>query len=266
MTEHFNRYHLKHFAGTVASCMGFDLPEPFAPPVDWAARILKARLGGTADRVVLYHADAVGMYIWQKYTQMFAAVYEHTSLNIPFSSTIMPVTPVAHASMYTGLLPKHHGISAYVRPKLSCSTLYDELIAQGKKIAVVCQDDSSFCRIFAERDMDYFVIEGGAREIQEKALELIREDKYDLISVHSYDYDTASHANGPESPAALEKLAEEVDGFDRICRELQKFREDHRILVSYSPDHGQHLVPGGSGDHGLLMAEDINVLHFFGTI
>ena len=32
MTEHFNRYHLKHFAGTVASCMGIDLPEPFAPP------------------------------------------------------------------------------------------------------------------------------------------------------------------------------------------------------------------------------------------
>ena len=266
MTEHFNRYHLKHFASTVAACMDIELPEPFAPPIDWAANILKKRLGGSADRVVLYHADAVGMYIWQKYTDLFAAVHEHTTVTIPYSSTIDPVTPVAHASMYTGLLPKHHGISNYVRPKLSCSTLYDELIARGKKIAVVCMDDSSFCRIFADRDMDYFVLPEDALLIQEKALELIESDKYDLISIHSYDYDTASHANGPESAAALEKLAIEVDGFDRICKALQKFAGKHRILYSYSPDHGQHLVPGGTGNHGLLMAEDINVLHFLGTI
>lgn len=266
MTEHFNRYHLKHFAGTIASCMGIDLPEPFAPPVDWAASILKKRLGGTADRVVLYHADAVGMYIWQKYTALFAPVYEHTTLNIPYASTIAPVTPVAHASMYTGLLPKHHGISTYERPQLTCSTLYDVLIAQGKKVAIVCQADSSFSRIFAGRDLDYFIIDGGALEIQEKTLELIRSDKYDLISVHSYDYDSASHANGPESKIALEKLAIEVDGFDRICKALKEFEGKHRILHSYSPDHGQHLVPGGTGDHCLLMAEDINVLHFLGTI
>ena len=26
MTEHFNRYHLKHFAGTIADCMEIELP------------------------------------------------------------------------------------------------------------------------------------------------------------------------------------------------------------------------------------------------
>lgn len=266
MTEHFNRYHLKHFAATIASCMDVDVPETYAPAIDWAASILKKRLGGPADRVVLYHADAVGMYIWQKYTELFAPVHEHTTLTIPYSSAIEPVTPVAHASMYTGLLPKDHGISSYVRPKLSCSTLYDVLITQGKKIAVVCQDDSSFWRLFADRDMDYFVIEGGARDIQEKALELIRSDKYDFISVHSYDYDTASHHNGPESKVALDELVVEVDGFDRIVKALKEFEGKHRILYSYSPDHGQHFVPGGTGNHGLMMMEDINILHFLGTI
>jgi len=265
MTEHFNRYHLKHFAGTIASCMGIEVPESYAPPIDWAASILKKRLGGEADRVVLYHADAVGMYIWQKYTDLFAPVYEHTTLNIPYASTIAPVTPVAHASMYTGLLPKHHGISTYERPQLACSTLYDVLIEHGKKVAVLCQPDSSFSRIFAGRDMDYFTADT-AQDIQEKALELIQMDKYDLISIHSYDYDSASHANGPESKEALEKLAVEVDGFDRICKALKEFEGKHRILYSYSPDHGQHLVPGGTGDHCLLMAEDINVLHFLGTL
>ena len=265
MTEHFNRYHLKHFAATIASCMEIELPPSYAPPIEWASSILKKRMGGPADRVVLYHADAVGMYIWQKYTDLFAPVYEHTTLNIPYSSTIAPVTPVAHASMYTGLLPKHHGISGYVRPQLTCSTLYDVLIEQDKKVAIVCQEDSSFSRIFAGRNMDYFIADT-AQDIQEKALELIASDNYDLISIHSYDYDTASHANGPESPAALEQLAIEVNGFDRICKALKAFEGKHRILFSYSPDHGQHLVPGGSGDHGLLMAEDINVLHFLGTL
>ena len=131
--------------------------------------------------------------------------------------------------------------------------------------AIVCQEDSSFSRIFAGRNMDYFIADT-AQDIQEKALELIASDNYDLISIHSYDYDTASHANSPESPAALEQLAIEVNGFDRICKALKAFEGKHRILFSYSPDHGQHLVPGGSGDHGLLMAEDINVLHFLGTL
>ena len=266
MTEHFNRYHLKHFAGTIAECMEIELPSTYAPPVGWASSILKKRLGGPADRVVLYHADAVGMYIWQKYTDLFAPVYEHTTLSIPYASTVAPVTPVAHASMYTGLLPRQHGISTYERPQLSCSTLFDVLIEQGKKVAIVCQDDSSFSRIFAGRDLDYFIVDGNAREIQKKALELIRSDKYDLISIHTYDYDYASHFNGPESAAALEQLAVEVDGFDRICKALKEFEGKHRILYSYSPDHGQHLVPGGTGDHCLLMAEDINVLHFLGTL
>lgn len=266
MIEHFNRYHLQHFAGTIAACMEIDLPQSYAPAIEWASSILKKRLGGPADRVVLYHADAVGMYIWQKYTDLFAPVYEHTTLALPYSSTIAPVTPVAHASMYTGLPPAQHGIKTYERPQLACSTLYDVLLEQGKKIAIVCQDDSTFRYIFAGRNMDYFIIDGGAQEIQEKALELIRADQYDLISVHSYDYDSASHANGPESQVALDKLTIEADGFDRICKALKEFEGKHRILYSYSPDHGQHLIPGGTGDHCLLMAEDINVVHFLGTI
>ena len=103
MANHYNRYPLKHFAATVADCMGLSLPEPYAPPINWASRILKDRLGGTADRAVLYHADAVGLYIWQKYPHLFAPVYQHTSLTLPFCSTVASFTPVAHASMYTGM-------------------------------------------------------------------------------------------------------------------------------------------------------------------
>ena len=265
MSDHYNRYHLKHFAATIADCMDFCLPEAYAPAIDWASSILKKRLGGPADRVVLYHADAVGMYIWQKYTDLFAAVQEHTTLALPYASTIEPVTPAAHASMYTGLRPKEHGIKTYVRPQLTCRTLYDELLDAGKKVAIVCQEDSTFVHIFAGRNMDYFE-EPDAQHVQEKTLELIASDEYDLISVHTFAYDDAAHANGPESLEALEALALEANGFDRICKALKAFEGKHRILYSYSPDHGQHLIPGGTGDHNLLIPEDINVVHFLGTI
>ena len=265
MNAQYNRYHLKHFAATIADCMEFPLPDSYAPPIGWAADILKKRLGGLADRVVLYHADAVGMYIWQKYTQLFAPVYEHTTLTLPYASTVEPVTPVAHASMYTGLLPKGHGIRTYVRPQLICRTLYDELLDAGKKVAIVCQEDSTFVHIFAGRNMDYFE-EPDAQHVQEKTLELIASDQYDVISVHTFAYDDAAHAKGPESPEALDALALEVDGFDRICKAMKAFEGKHRILYSYSPDHGQHLIPGGTGDHNLLIPEDINVGHFLGTI
>ena len=106
MAEYYNLYPLKHFASIVAGCMEIELPEEYAKTIPWVSNILKDRLGGKAEKAVLYHADAVGQYIWQKYTNLFAPVYRYSSLSIPFVSTVQSVTPVAHASMYTGLDPQ----------------------------------------------------------------------------------------------------------------------------------------------------------------
>jgi len=265
MSDYFNHYQLKQFARTVAECIGLELPEAYAPSVKWVSRLLTERMGGTADRAVLYHADAVGMYIWQKYTDLFAPVYANTSMAIPFESTVESVTPVAHASMYTGLDPAGHGIQTYVRPVLQCDTLYDQLIKAGKKVAIVAQTDSTFMHIFNDRAMDYYD-EANATAIQERALELLAQDKYDVVSIHSCDYDTAAHHYGPESKEALNVLSLEAEGFDRIAKVMKTFEGRHRVLLSYSPDHGQHLTAGGTGSHGSKMLEDMNILHFFGTI
>lgn len=265
MADYFNKFELKAFAGTIADCMDLPLPEAYAPGLNWVSDILKKRMGGAADRAVLYHADAVGMYIWQKYTNLFASVYEHTSMAIPFVSTVESVTPVAHASMYTGLDPKDHGIETYVRPQLTCSTLFDVLIAAGKRVCIVAQADSTFLHIFKGRELDYF--EGAnAIEVQELSLKAIESGKYDVISIHTFDYDNAAHAFGPESKQALNAISIEAQGFDRIARLLQQTNAGHRTLLTYSPDHGQHLMPGGNGAHGSKMIEDMNILHFFGTI
>ena len=264
MADHYNLYSLKHFAGIVADCIGLELPESYAPSIGWVSALLKERLGGAADRVVLYHADAVGLYIWQKYNNLFAPVYRHTSMSLPFVSTVQSVTPVAHASMYTGLDPKEHGIETYVRPQLTCDTLYDQLIAAGKKVAILAMTDSTFLHIFKGRELDYFEFRN-ATEIQEKALELIAGDAYDVISIHTFEYDNAAHAFGPESKQALNAVSIEAEVFANIAKELMKFRDKHRILLTYSPDHGQHLTEGFTGAHGSKMTEDMNILHFFGT-
>ena len=265
MADHLNRYPLKHFAGIVADCMGIALPEAYAPGLHWLSNILIDRMGGNADRAVLYHADAVGHYIWQKYTHLFVPVYQHTSLAVPFVSTVESVTPVAHASMYTGLDPEGHGIQTYERPQLSCDTLFDVLIRAGKRVAIVAQLDSTFLHIFAGRALDYFEC-ANAVAVQEKSLELIESDQYDVISIHTFDYDDAAHAYGPESKEALNAVALEAEGFDRIARAINAYQETHRTLLTYSPDHGQHLLPGGGGAHGSKLIEDMNIVHFFGTI
>lgn len=265
MADHFNHFELKQFAATVAQCMEFPLPESYAPAVGWAAEILKTRLGGKADRVVAFHADAVGQYIWQKYTNLFAPVYANTSMALPFLSTVESVTPVAHASMYTGLSPEEHGIQTYVRPQLTCSTLFDELLAAGRKPVIIAQDDSTFLHIFAGRDMPYFECPN-ALSVIEKAIGVIESGEYDFVSIHAFDYDNAAHAFGPESKQGLNAVSLEAEGFDRIAAAVRRAWKGQRTLLTYSPDHGQHLTAGGTGSHGSKMIEDMNILHFFGTV
>ena len=124
--------------------------------------------------------------------------------------------------------------------------------------------DSTFLHIFKGRDMEYYEVQN-AIEAQEKALELIEKDCYDVISIHSFEYDNAAHAYGPESKEALNAVSIEAQCFDVIAKAVEAQSDHHRTLLTYSPDHGQHLMPGGTGAHGSKMPEDMNVLHFFGT-
>jgi len=265
MADHFNKYHLKHFAGIIADCMEIPLPGEYAPGVKWVSKILKDRLGGKAERAILYHADAVGMHMWQKYTDLFAPVHKHTSLALPFCSTLEPVTPVAHASMYTGLMPEEHGIKTYVRPRLLCSTLYDEMIKAGLRPVIVAQEDSSFLHLFSGRDIKSYECVTSFDTVS-TALKVIEEDDYDLLSIHVFDYDTAAHNCGPEAKESKNAIAFEAEGFDKIVTAAKKYGHGRNALISYSPDHGQHLVKPGKGDHLFEIPEDMNIVHFFGTI
>ena len=267
MADRFNCYPLMQFAGTVAACMDFPLHEQYAPPVDWVVTLMKEKLGGPADRLVLYHADAIGNFLFSQYPEYFAPVQRHFPISVPFVSTIESVTPVAHASMYTGMSPDGHGIKTYTRPVLTCDTLYDRLIAAGKKPCICATAGGTFHHIFNERPMEYVKGINGT-EVLAKTLELIEEDKYDVISIHDCDYDDAAHAYGPESKEAKNALSLMCERFDAMAEKIKEIYapRGHKTLLTFSPDHGQHATLSGKGTHGSTCMEDMNILHFFAAL
>ena len=262
MADHYNGYGLKHFAATIAECMELPVPESYAPSISWAADILKARMGGAADRVVLYHADAVGMFIWQKYTNRFAPVYQNTSLAIPFCSTIESYTPVAHASMYTGLKPKDHGIQANVKPVLTVPTLFDAAIQSGHRPIIISTEGDSISKIFLERNMDYIIC-ATPDECNAKAEQVLEADQHDLITVYNGNYDAVMHRYGPEAEDALAQLRHNGQAFEKLSAIAKKVWAGKPGMAAFLPDHGCHEIDGQLGSHGLDMAEDMNIIHFY---
>ena len=74
MADHYNHYPLKHFAATVADCMGLSLPDPYAPPIRRASRILKERLGGMG--ITFESVSAAIKTVWNALCEFLAPVFE----------------------------------------------------------------------------------------------------------------------------------------------------------------------------------------------
>lgn len=79
----------------------------------------------------MYHPDAVAMWIYEKYRAHFAQLEKRAALRLPMRSVVPPVTPVAFASMYSGLQPAQHGIMKYEKPVLGVETVFDRLPEAG---------------------------------------------------------------------------------------------------------------------------------------
>ena len=144
-------------------------------------------------------------------------------------------------------------------------SVFDALIRAGKKPCIVSAVDDSLSQIFLERQIDYFIVET-PDEANAKAVELIKEDKYDLICVYNGNYDGVMHKVGPEGEAAIEALKHNSAAFEMLANAVRENWQNHTTLIGYAPDHGCHEVDGESGGHGLEMPEDMNIIHFYGVI
>jgi len=254
----YHAYSLDSVAAALARAMGIEAPRTAAP----ANSALCALVGEKpVDRVVMYDPDAIGLWLYQKYTADFLPVQKHTQLTLPLRSVMPSVTPVCFGTMYTGVQPEVHGIQSYTKPVIRIDTLFDALIRAGKKPAIVSTAGDSLSVIYLERPMDYFIYDT-VEEVNAKAMELIASDTYDFLVIYNPDYDGNMHRWAPEGAEALVAMKADIAFFDQIGQAIQK--AGRRTLLGFAPDHGCHEIDGHLGAHGLDMPEDLNILHFYG--
>ena len=261
--EIYNTVKITSTAATIAALLGIAPPvcaEEPCPYILDAASL--AWDGARADRVVMYNPDAVALYLYQKYTALYAPLMAVSPLAVPLLSVMPSVTPVCFASMYTGAMPEVHGIRKYEKPVLSTDTIFDACIRAGKRCAIVSTEGDSMSKIFLEREMEYFIYPT-VEEVNAKAFSILSDNPYDLLAIYNKDYDSTMHKHGPESAEALSHLAANCRTFRQIHDALRQYGAGERIALAFAPDHGCHAIDGGCGSHGLDMEEDMNILHFW---
>lgn len=218
-----------------------------------------------AQRLLLYNPDAVAWWIFEKYNSYFDKLGLSGSLVLKAKSVMPCVTPVCFASMYSGLMPRFHGIRSYVKPVLSCRTLFDAAIDAGLSPAICSTEGDSISHIFLNRNMEYYIYPT-VDEVNAKARELIKADRNELIVVYNGNYDGAMHKVSPEGAAALSALRDNIAAYSELrglCREAWQGKTAYSAFL---PDHGCHEIDGAMGSHGLDMPEDMEIVHIWDRI
>ena len=195
MQDIFCKFKLTSVAASLCSALGVDKPNQANEPLEALVKLCE---GKGVDRVLMYNHDAIALWIFEKYTDFFTPVMLNTDVTLPLESVMPSVTPVCFGTMYTGASPEIHGIQAYVKPVIKTDSVFDALIRAGKKPCIVSTGNDSMSKIYLEREMDYFIVET-PDEANEKAIELIKEDKYDFISVYNGNYEAQCTAMVPKA-------------------------------------------------------------------
>ncbi len=258
-----NTIRITQTAATIAALMGFSMPEEADVPNELVLAAAKKHFGEEkTERVLMYNPDAIAFWLYQKYTELFTPVICNSSMALPVLAVMPSVTPVCFASMYSGLLPEKHGIKSYVKPVLKVPTLFDAAIEAGKKPIIISKKGESIAEIFKERNMDYIFCDT-EDECNEKALEIIEKDIYDLIVVYNGNYDSFMHKTGPESEASLDNLKHNARSYEILAEKARSKWNGKNFVTAFLPDHGCHEIDGDCGSHGLDMPEDMDIIHFY---
>jgi len=253
---------------TVCALFGIEAPALAGEPAAEAVlHYAQERLGGEPiERCLVYCPDALGEQIWSKCAEHPATIAEDAPCPVWLSSVVPPVTPVCFASVFTGAQPERHGIRHYERPVLRCDTLFDALIRRGKRVALVAVRNCSVDLIFRDRAIDYFS-EPSDQEVTDRALAAIAENAHHLVVTYHQEYDDLLHKTQPFSAECLQAAAKHVASFRRLAEAARKAWAGSNHAIVFAPDHGAHIDPTtGHGDHGLDIAEDMSLRHWYGVI
>lgn len=250
---------------TVCDLLRIDHPARCSVPA--LAGVLEAArtaLGGRpASRALVFAPDAIGNHLREHLPALFAPVLAMVPAEAPLRSVTPSKTPVCFASMFTGAPPSVHGIREYAKPVITTDTLFDAAVRGGKRVAIVAVADCSIDLIFRNRDLDYFSLKYDCW-VTEKALQLVREDRHDLIIAYHQEYDDVMHAAGPFARRALRGAGNAFAAFTELSEAMDEAWAGRDRALVFAPDHGAHLDPStGGGSHGTEMHEDLEVWHFY---
>ncbi len=257
--EKLNPVSLDTLCAALCRALGVHAPDTAAAPNQ---ELLSYLQGRTADRIFMYNPDAVAQWIYRKYPQLFKEAVNICDVEIPMQTVMPSVTPVCFGTMYTGAQPAVHGIQKYEKPVIRIQSIFDMLIAAGKKCAIVADTECSMSHIFNDRKMDYYFY-NGYLQATAKAFELIKEDQYDMIVLYNGNYDSIMHKTGPESLEALSEARANTECFASLYYAIKENWKNHNTLLGFAMDHGCHEIDGNCGSHGLDMPEDLNICHLY---
>lgn len=264
--DKFNTLPLTRLTGSICKVMGIEPPNCSEGAIDELVEYVFDRTDGEGvDRTLMFNPDAIGQWTCEKYSDKFLSVRENAPMQLPLVTVFPPKTPVCFGSMYTGASPAVHGILHYTKPVIKIDSIFDAMIRQGKKPCIVAVKNSSMSKIFNERDMDYY-IEDYDREVVERALALIEQDKYDLICVYNQEFDDVMHRSHPNSKRSQKAIDHYARSFDLLANKVKECWTKHNTLLGYAPDHGTHREWYLLGNHGKNIPEDMNIFHFYGVI
>ncbi len=252
----------------MAKLFGVEAPEKSDPPIDWVCTALSDLCKDRFDRLFIFNPDAIAMWLYRAYPDAFEPVLKHTQITIPFKTVYPAWTPICFASMYTGVSPEVHGIGRGQRRNVPIDSLFDALIRAEKRVAIVTEQSASMSRLWEERAIDFYRCKTEG-EIMETTLNLIIEDKYDVLIVYTYMFDKQNHFYGPDDKKTVAALYNQTAMFDHLVSSIRRNWSEHNTIISFSPDHGVHAChPGGKrlGDHGTDNPLDANILHYIGTV
>jgi predicted AlkP superfamily pyrophosphatase or phosphodiesterase len=256
-----NQHSLDGICGALCYGMGIAPPRQAAAANPVLSQYIDKILDGKKlDRIFMFNPDAIAQWISEKYHFLLSEVDAITDLQLPLCSVMPSVTPVCFGTMYTGAQPAVHGIREYTKPVIRIDTLFDALVRQGKKAAIIAYGGSSLLKIYREREIDYFTL-SNVDEATATATRIIREDKHDFILLYNGNYDAACHGFGPESIQALSELRSNAHNFAMITSVIRECWGNHDTLLGFAMDHGCHEIIDGCGDHGFDLDDDLNIVH-----
>lgn len=263
----FNTTCITQVSSTILSLLNITPEENMDLPINEVLSLSKEKSSSPCDRIVMYNPDAIAYWIFGRfYKKYFSRLEKNVDLVLPMLSVFPPKTPVCFASMYSGLMPEAHGIKKYEKPVLKCSTVFDTLIKNGKKAAIVSTKGDSISLIFLERSMDYFIYRT-VKECNKKAHELIKSDEYDVIVLYNTDYDYWMHRNTPTGLIAQSALKQDVNEYLTLKSLIEsEWKGKHKTALAFAPDHGCHRWYGVLGQHELNKPCDMNTVHAWSII